>query len=152
MNALDMSDPLYTLAYLSRSQLDSRDSFAQLELLNILLDSRLRNGRSGVTGCLLLNHGCFSQVLEGSREVVESTFERIECDPRHRSVSVLYFKPLERRLFTDWAMAHASVSEGAYGHQGLSMGSDQDMKALSRSGDDLADVLKSLMPREGNAS
>jgi hypothetical protein len=147
-----MSEPLYTLAYFSRSQLDSRDSFVQLELLNILLVSRLRNGRSGVTGCLLLNHGCFSQVLEGSREAVEPTFERIECDPRHRSVSVLYFKPLERRLFTDFAMAHASVSEGAYGHQGLSMGSDQDMNALSGSGDDLAYVLKSLVTSEDNAA
>ena len=147
-----MSEPLYTLAYLSRSQLDSRDSFAQLELLNILLVSRLRNGRSGVTGCLLLNHGCFSQVLEGSREAVESTFERVECDPRHRSVTVLYFKPLERRLFTDWAMAHASISDGTYGLQGLSMGPDQEMKALGRSGDDLAYALKSLMTGDGNAA
>jgi hypothetical protein len=146
-----MSEPLYTLAYLSRSLLDSRDSFAQLELLNILLVSRLHNDRSGVTGCLLLNHGCFSQVLEGSREAVESTFERVECDPRHGSVSVLYFKPLERRLFTDFAMAHASISEGAYGLQGLSMGPDQDINAQSRSGDDLAYVLKSLITSEDNA-
>jgi hypothetical protein len=147
-----MSEPLYTLAYLSRSLLDSRDSFAQLELLNILLVSRLHNGRSGVTGCLLLNHGCFSQVLEGSRQVVESTFERVECDPRHRSVSVLYFKPLERRLFSDWTMAHASADRRGDCVPGGSGEVDLGLKGLNGAGDDLADMLRSLIIEEYNAA
>jgi hypothetical protein len=147
-----MSDPLYSLAYLSRSQLDSRDSFAQLELLNILLVSRLHNGRSGVTGCLLLNHGCFAQVLEGSRQAVESTFERVECDPRHRSVAVLHFRPLERRIFSDWAMAHASADQCGDSVPGGFGEVDLGLKGLSAASDDLSEVLRSLIIEEYNAA
>ncbi len=144
-----MSDPLYTLAYLSRSLLDPRDSFARLELLNILLVSRLHNGRSGITGCLLLNHGCFAQVLEGSRQAVETAFERVECDPRHRSISVLYFKPLARRTFPDWAMAHACADQGSPVLHGLS---SQGEFGLKGAGDDLADVLRARVIEEYNVA
>lgn len=147
-----MSEPLYTLAYFSRSLLDPRDSFAQLELLNILLVSRLHNGRSGVTGCLLLNQGCFAQVLEGPRQAVESTFERIECDPRHRSVSVLYFRPIERRIFSDWAMAHASADQKGDNAPAGSGEAALGLNGLSGAGDDLADVLRALIIEEYNAA
>ncbi len=147
-----MSEKLYSLAYLSRSMLDLRDSFAQLELLNILLVSRLHNGRAGITGCLLLNQGCFAQVLEGSQHAVEAAFERVECDPRHRSISVLHFKPLERRTFPDWAMAHACADQSSQALHGFSSRGELGLKGLKGAGDDLADVLRSLVSEEYNAA
>lgn len=147
-----MSEPHFTLAYLSRSLLDPRDSFSQLELLKILLVSRLHNASSGVTGCLLLNDGCFAQVLEGPRHAVEATFERVECDPRHQSVSVLYFRPLERRIFSDWAMAHASADQYGEGLKGGSTDNDLGLKGIHGAGDDLVNVLRSLIIEEYNAA
>jgi len=93
-----MSDTLYALAYMSRSLLDPREDLAQLELFNILLVARRRNNLSGITGALMLNQGCFVQVLEGPHDAVAETYERIERDPRHRSLTLLHFTPIEYRL------------------------------------------------------
>ncbi len=52
----------------------------------------------------------FTQVLEGPREVVECTFDRIAADIRHTDVTVLSFTPTQRRSFPDWSMAFCGQS------------------------------------------
>jgi hypothetical protein len=61
-------------------------------------------------GTLLFNRGCFAQVLEGPREAVERTFERIQRDPRHADVMPLEFAPVARRGFPSWSMAFVARS------------------------------------------
>ena len=68
----------------------------------ILDTSRRHNTNDNVTGALLATAAGFAQVLEGPREAVERTFERINIDPRHADVTVLSFTPAERRSFPDW--------------------------------------------------
>ena len=63
-----------------------------------------------VTGALLFTNAGFEQVLEGPREVVERTFERIVADRRHADVTVLSFTPTPRRSFPDWPMAFCGQS------------------------------------------
>lgn len=53
----------------------------------------------------MFNTGCFAQVLEGSHDRIQETFERIQCDPRHSRVSVLVFDQVNERFFSDWDMA-----------------------------------------------
>ena len=146
-----MPNKLLTLAYISRGALDPNEGLAQLELLNILLTSRRNNERAGITGAMVLDHGCFAQVLEGPQDAVESTFERIECDPRHRGITVLYVRPLARRNFAKWSMAHASLKEPSFALDGVSGADGLGLPALKGSGGDLADVLKSLIFTEHNA-
>jgi hypothetical protein len=109
-----MSDQLFTLAYFSRNAIDNQDvGELTREIDAILLTARRSNAQRGITGALLYSAGCFAQVLEGPLSEVESTFERIQLDPRHRGVKVLQFHPLERRSFADWSMAFAGIDPDA---------------------------------------
>jgi hypothetical protein len=105
-----MSDQLYTLSYFSRNAIENQD-IAELnhEITAILATARRANAQRDITGALLYSAGCFAQVLEGPLNEVETLFERIQLDPRHRDVKVLQFHPLEKRNFADWSMAFAGL-------------------------------------------
>ncbi|PAP76523.1 BLUF domain-containing protein [Rubrivirga marina] len=74
------------------------------DLAQILRASRARNGAAAVTGALLYHEGNIMQVLEGSPEAVEAVYTRVEADPRHRGVIMLYRASAEERAFPDWSM------------------------------------------------
>ena len=114
-----MPGPQYRLLYCSRNMIASQSSgghyahgydtgqgAADMEqtLRAILAVARRRNQADNVTGALLFTASGFAQVLEGRRDVVERTFERIGADPRHADITVLAFTPTERRSFPDWSM------------------------------------------------
>ncbi|MDX7952933.1 BLUF domain-containing protein [Lichenihabitans sp. Uapishka_5] len=94
-------DHLHRLVYYSRNRIDGPLNEA---VRTILAASRRNNAPLAVTGALMFNAGCFAQVLEGDRAVLESTFERIQQDPRHGDVSVLAFEPIAARSFGQWSM------------------------------------------------
>jgi hypothetical protein len=104
------SGSLYRLIYCSRSRIAAGASPAdgpaaiEAELRSILTTCRRRNQADEITGALMFTASGFAQVLEGYREVVERTFERIGADPRHSDVTVLSFTPTEKRCFPDRAM------------------------------------------------
>jgi hypothetical protein len=86
----------------------------EAELRAILATARRRITADEVTGALLFTAAGFAQVLEGQREVVERTFDRISADPRHADVKVLSFTPTERRSFPDWPMGfYGQTTPGA---------------------------------------
>ena len=101
-----MSGSLYRLIYCSRNIIarSLSDGGPEAEVRDILSAARARNQRDNVTGALLFTASGFAQVLEGTRETVESTFERISADPRHADVTVLSFTPTDHRSFPDWSM------------------------------------------------
>ncbi|QEA38275.1 BLUF domain-containing protein [Pistricoccus aurantiacus] len=101
-----MQDTLYRLIYVSRNGITENDDILREEIAGILDCSRRNNAHAGVTGALMFNRGCFAQVLEGPRDAVQETFERIQCDERHSHVSVLAFETVETRGFSHWAMAY----------------------------------------------
>ena len=98
------------LVYYSRNRVPQRDMDAG-EIEAILAASRTNNSKVGVTGALMFNSGCFAQVLEGPREAVEETFERIQQDERHGDVSLLAFDPVSDRAFETWSMGFVGGSE-----------------------------------------
>jgi hypothetical protein len=101
-----MSGSLYRLIYCSRNIIARAmpDAVLEDEIRAILASARRCNKVDNVTGALLFTASGFAQVLEGMRDVVERTFERISSDPRHTDVTVLSFTPTERRSFPDWSM------------------------------------------------
>lgn len=101
-----MSGALYRLIYCSRNVIGQAMPGAGLEdeVRAILATARRCNKADNVTGALLFTASGFAQVLEGTRDVVERTFERISGDPRHADVTVLSFTPTECRSFPDWSM------------------------------------------------
>lgn len=104
-----MSD-VYRLIYTSRSLAKGGSALAQ-EVSDIQASSDRNNGSLGVTGALLVNDRVFAQVLEGHRSAVEAIFERIQCDTRHESVSILQCEAVAARTFAGWNMARLKPSE-----------------------------------------
>ncbi len=99
------------LVYLS----SAIEQFTILELHEILSKSRYNNQRSNITGLLLFDGHDFLQVLEGNRQDIGFTLERINRDSRHRSISILSDRDVPCREFGDWAMAANDQEGGAFG-------------------------------------
>jgi hypothetical protein len=105
-----ISGSLYRLIYCSRNVIakdlppeEAAENLAA-EIRAIVATAKPANTANGVTGALLFTASGFAQVLEGPRDIVEKTFERIGADCRHSDVTVLSFTPTERRCFPDWPM------------------------------------------------
>lgn len=99
------------LAYISTA----RQPLDAVQIEAILAASRRNNGRLGLTGLLVSGGRRFLQVLEGDPAALLDTYARIIADPRHFAVVELVRRPIERREFGTWAMAHqagGSAGEG----------------------------------------
>jgi hypothetical protein len=101
---------IHRLVYYSRNRLTDGPLTAWI-IKDILSASRANNARVDVTGALLFNSGYFGQVLEGPRDAVEETFERIQTDERHGDISLLAFDRVEARAFETWSMGFVGASE-----------------------------------------
>lgn len=84
----------------------ARRRFSERELEDVLVKSRLNNGRCGVTGLLVAGGRRFLQALEGPEEAVGATFERIRADDRHFAVVPLSIKQVQTREFGTWSMGY----------------------------------------------
>lgn len=102
MRKTSLSDALYRLIYCSRSAIAGTPD---RELGSIIDKATHHNTANGITGALLMTATGFAQVLEGRREIVERTFERISVDPRHTDVAMLSFTPAVRRGFPELPIA-----------------------------------------------
>jgi hypothetical protein len=104
-----MTEPLFSLAYFSRNAINGSADEMQSAIAAILASARRNNGRHGVTGALLFSDGCFAQVLEGTREEVEMVFETIQCDTRHKDVTIMHLHEVPQRSFGSWSMAFGGI-------------------------------------------
>lgn len=80
--------------------------YDELSLTGILSAARRNNARDCITGCLVCREDLFLQLLEGPREAVIATYERILRDDRHANIVTLSSGDIESRLFPDWRMRH----------------------------------------------
>lgn len=84
----------------------ARHALSRSELPVILDASRRNNRAAGVTGMLLYDGIRFMQALEGDDAHVDTTFERIRADERHRAAVVLSRRMIDSAEFGDWDMAY----------------------------------------------
>jgi hypothetical protein len=98
--------PLLSLTYVS----SATELLAMPALLDMLAVIRPRNEALGLSGLLLYSGGNIIQVLEGPEDAVESTFQAIVDDPRHKDVIVMLRDPIEQRAFPDWSMGFRDIS------------------------------------------
>lgn len=141
-----MSD-LYRLVYASKNLLRGSDAEVVQAVSQILAASQRNNAGMDVTGALMFNAGAFAQVLEGPKEGVETTFERIQCDPRHGDVTVLQCGLVESRTFANWSMAFVGQSaQGRARWAGLAAASGFDLTRLD--GDAVFAMLHGLVLEE----
>lgn len=81
----------------------------QEEIEKILASCQANNPKHDVTGVLLHSNDNFIQYLEGGKEIIK-LFDHIKADPRHKSVVLLNYAPLSKRVFPTWHMGYKNVS------------------------------------------
>jgi hypothetical protein len=83
--------------------------FSDEEINDLLKVSRNNNEKNGITGLLLYSDGNFMQILEGEKEAVESTYNKILNDTRHRNIILISKEPIKKRNFKEWKMGYSIV-------------------------------------------
>ncbi|WAC74445.1 BLUF domain-containing protein [Roseateles sp. SL47] len=96
---------LVRLVYASRA---SRDLSPQ-DLQDIVRRSRQHNTQEGITGLLCYTEGIFIQVLEGSRESVNTRYKRIVADERHVQCTLMAYEEIAERRFSGWSMGQVNL-------------------------------------------
>ncbi len=138
---------LYRVLYCSRNTLTGTADTYPDEIQRILAVSRENNHRDGVTGGLLFSDGCFAQVLEGPLDAVEKAFERIQCDERHREVTVLQSGAIAARDFPDWSMAFTGAGPVA---NPLGYSLDRAFFGQSMAANDVLALLRKVVVHEND--
>jgi hypothetical protein len=116
---------MHRLVYYSTNRILGPHHDLRAQIDQILASSRRNNSQVGLTGALMFSSGFFGQILEGSQDAIEATFERIQQDPRHGDVSLLEFASVDARSFGDWSMAFVGDGDGAFAdwsNQGFDLG------------------------------
>ncbi len=78
---------------------------------SILEQSRANNSPQGITGILCFNDDLFIQVLEGGRDQVCDTYNKIVRDDRHRDVRILTYDEISERRFGGWTMGQVNIAK-----------------------------------------
>lgn len=98
---------LTRLLYVSRSALPPGGESAVNQIVEV---STRRNAVLQVTGALTYTGLHFAQVLEGPGRGINELMASIQCDERHRDLTVVARQKATARRFTGWAMAFAGPS------------------------------------------
>lgn len=69
-------------------------------------ESRIRNARLGVTGALWFDGQHFLQLLEGSKEAINSVLHRVLNASQHKEIDIICFQKVPGRIYSDWAMSY----------------------------------------------
>ncbi|MEI6837362.1 MAG: BLUF domain-containing protein [Alcaligenaceae bacterium] len=83
----------------------------QAELASLLVQFRKNNQKNNIAGMLLFKDPFFLQVLEGKESDVRLLYKKIEADPRHHRLEILYEGPQQQQEFSDWSMAFHDLDD-----------------------------------------
>lgn len=95
---------LVQLIYTSRLIFDTNTPHGWSRVEHIVAQARERNERNGITGFLIVGKDWIVQILEGDKDAVNRTFQRILSDPRHRNASLIDMRVISQRNFTGWSL------------------------------------------------
>jgi len=98
---------LRQLVYLSQST----RKMPKDELYALWKQAKTDNATIDVTGSLFYNGGWFMQVLEGPPATLAALYARIEKDPRHHDIRLLYNEPASFRTFVRWSMNMTNLED-----------------------------------------
>jgi CRISPR/Cas system-associated protein endoribonuclease Cas2 len=95
---------LVQLVYHSRMT-DTKPGLSRLANFRLIHATAMKVNRlNGISGFLIFTASNFVQVLEGARDAVEETYERIKRDPRHCDITLVGIEPKQFRSFSNWLM------------------------------------------------
>jgi hypothetical protein len=105
--------------------------FREEDLIDLLHQCRKHNHKANITGVLFYVQGSIIQVIEGSPEAVESLFDRIKQDRRHKNLTCVVNQRIEERLFANWSMSYETLTVRQLEKVRLMIGLDQTNQAIS---------------------
>lgn len=142
---------LYSLAYISKSSFAGTLEEQRDNVSSILAVAQKNNRDLGVTGALLWSGDYFCQVIEGDNDTLEDLFETIQMDSRHKEVTVLHFEPIDRRSFSEWAMAMAGYETTMrFDIEGIRTSKDEIL--MHETGKNLVNVLEQVVNQHQSIS
>lgn len=145
-----MSD-LFRLAYISKNAFVGTAEEQKENVQSILDVAQRNNKKTDVTGALLWSGDYFCQVIEGANDSLEDLFETIQMDSRHNEITVLHFEPIDRRSFSEWAMAMAGNEPTMrFDIEGIRASKDEIL--MHETGKDLVNVLEQLVQQHQSIS
>lgn len=77
-------------------------------IAEIIAVSDRNNRRDDITDALLIGNSRYLQILEGAKQDLDRTLERIVKDPRHTGLRTINRRRVERRAFAEWGMVRAA--------------------------------------------
>lgn len=99
---------LWSWIYVSQSLLNTAQTDTMID--QIVESSRRNNRALDISGALMLADRTFAQVIEGTRENVETMRKKILADDRHRDIKTLWRGAVRERRFAGWTLAYAQSS------------------------------------------
>jgi Sensors of blue-light using FAD len=100
---------LVRLIYASRLT----EPLAKSQVQKILAVSNQNNSNAAITGYLCISQHYVLQCLEGSRDAVNTLYNRITSDERHKEVTLMRYVESWRRLFPGWHMGFSNELSSA---------------------------------------
>jgi hypothetical protein len=88
----------------------------------ILADARRANERDDITGALICRDDIYLQWLEGPRDAVLASMERIKHDDRHVELKIHASQDVTQRVFGAWAMLHDPATSWIWPHRAVAAG------------------------------
>jgi hypothetical protein len=96
-------DPMLSIVYSSTAE----RSFDDVDLAQLLAQSRTTNEAHGLTGLLVHREGRFLQLIEGEEDDVRERMAAILADDRHGRIATLMEEHITERQFPAWTMGMA---------------------------------------------
>ena len=98
---------LVRLIYASRPVISATPDMVK----QIVTAANKNNPPLGVTGMLCFNPDFFLQCLEGTRKSVNQLYTQILNDERHTDTSLLSYKEIYERHFSEWSMGYVPYTK-----------------------------------------
>ena len=106
---------LVNLIYFSRLNLAADAPTRARQIGEITKQAQKKNEFSVITSFLILEGNFAVQIIEGERQSVHETFQRIAGDTRHRDVQIVEWREIAKREFVT-SFTTASRSTATDGH------------------------------------
>lgn len=81
-------------------------SLSESDIEQLLNKSRSSNTTKGITGILIYFEGVFTQFLEGPEQAIDTLYQKIRVDKRHKQLRELFTGTSQERFYGDWSMAY----------------------------------------------
>jgi hypothetical protein len=122
-------------------------TFPYEEINSIVSTSESNNKLVNVTGVLCYSNKYFLQCLEGTRDNVNSLYDKILKDKRHYDATILKYDEVAEREFNDWSMGYippAKFSEALV----TKFSGEKDFNPYNMNGDRCHKLLKALRDKK----